>query len=1162
VAGAMILLGGAMKIMATMSWEEIAKGLVGIGGGLVAMAAGAKMMGPVTLIMGPALIALAFGLNILALAVKQFASLGWGDLVKGLVGVFGSLVALVVPLGALGLTAPLLVPVGIGLIGVAFAMNMLAGAVLAFGSLDLSTLAKGILGAAAALVALGIGIAAIPPHAALMGAGLILVAIALNGIAAALKVFGGMSVWAIAKGLVALGGSLGILAIGLTAMSGAALGAVTLGIAAAGLALLAPTLAFLGTLKWGTILKGLVAIALALGTVAIAGGLAGPGIAILGAALLPLGLALTAVGAATYFFAAAMQKLSATGTKGIAVFIAAITAFVAVLPKIIIDFLKGVVEILAEMAKLAPKIVNSLTKILNSIIQVVINSTPQLALAIGSLVDAFVQVIVRDSPKLIQAGFTIIMNLLRGVDQNMPEIMKRVTSIVLKFINGLASRASDLAEAGSRVIINFLTGLSKHATRITQTAVTVVTNFMAGLVSLPGRMARFALRAIRGFLLGIGDGIPGVVKAGVRIITRTLDGISSQFDEVARTATRFVVRFFNALGNRKNTRKMANAGFDCAINILKGITDAVKDDKKIEELVNAFFELGEAILEGLLNGVGEIAEKLKDKILAPLKWAAKQAEKVWEAFSPSRRTIRLGKAIVDGLGIGLRGMRATLANGITNPMAYAVKRNDSGRIFGKFLGREFKAGLTGGLFGGDTRSEPVKQIQGAFTALRAKLGEEQTKLRDKLRGDQEKLKQLLSQKDVDWAKVGKLQASIFGDKQALSRGQTASRRLMKSLNDERSSLGKLSKDYEAVSKKLEDARGELDKLKSAQAELVKSTADAYSQLPDADALVNDALAEAEMTAAERAEAQRKQDEQARKRAAIDQVAIYKDALEKQIAATKKYMDTLAKLRELGLDDTTYQKLLEKGTAGQEFASQLLSKGKDGIAAINELDSQLGSAAMNIAKKAGQDLYDAGIKAAQGLVEGLKKDKNEVKKAMEEIADQLVNAIRRKLKIKSPSQVFAKIGQFTGQGLVDGLGAASKDVQDAAGALGDGAAGALTNSLSKISDRVQDGIDSNPVITPVLDLTQLDKDVAKMPGLDNVVPITAAASYGQASAISQQSQPSDAAEEGSGEKITQVNFEQNNTSPKALDDVEIYRLTRNGLSQVKSALGIAGPIQQP
>jgi hypothetical protein len=379
---------------------------------------------------------------------------------------------------------------------------------------------------------------------------------------------------------------------------------------------------------------------------------------------------------------------------------------------------------------------------------------------------------------------------------------------------------------------------------------------------------------------------------------------------------------------------------------------------------------------------------------------------------------------------------------------------------------------------------------------------------------------------------------------------------MKSLRDEKAQLIRLGVEYEAVGKQLEKAKSALDELKSARDSAVSGWTDQYSSLPDIDSLVSDAMNRALMTAKERRDADRKKAKEDAARASIDQVALYKKALQDQIVATQKYMNTLGALRAAGLDDATYKKLLEKGTAGQEFADALLRAGPQGIAEINRLDKELAKVAGNIAKNAGRDMYQAGINAAQGLVNGLTQKQNAIRKAMQHLANEMVRALKKALHIKSPSQVFAKLGEFTAQGLVDGLTGSSKMVRDASMGLADDAANALTNSLANINSKMQNAIDSNPTVTPVLDLTQFQKDAAAMALDGNVIPITAAASYGQAAAISQQAlADQDALSWPGAARVIEFKFEQNISSPKALNDIEIYRQTRNQLSQVKSVLGI-------
>jgi tape measure domain-containing protein len=1153
LAASMVILAGAVKIFSTMSWGDLAKGLVGVGGGLAAISLGMKTMGAGTIVQAPALLVLAVALNAIALAVKQFASLNWGELAKGLTGVLGSLVAMISPITAAGPELTLAAP---GVIGIALALNMLAGAVLAFGKMDVKTLAKGLIAATIGLGAIGIAMNTIPPHAALLGAGLLIVAAGLTGIAGAVKIFGSMSVGGLAKGLIAMGGSLVILSVGLSAMSGALPGAAALTVAAAALALFAPTLAFLGTLNWSTIFKGMAAVALSLGTLSVAGALAAPGLIALGVALLPLGLAFVTVGAAAYLFAKALALLANDGTKGLGVMIAAITAFVAVLPTIIVGLVKGLLDIVGQIASLAPKIAVALGLIIDTLISVVIKEAPRLAQAIGALVEALLTVIVRDSPKLIQAGITLVLNLLRGIDNNISAVVSRAASIITKFLDGIASQAPALTAAGARFIVSFLNGIANHVGDIVASAAKIELNFIGGLLSLPAKVFGVAVKAIAKFVAGIASGIGNLIHSGVQIVVKVLNGVASAFGKIATTATRFVVRFFNAFGNRENVRRMVNAGFSAAINVLNGIADGIKNHDNLKRVIDAAVNVGVAIVEGVAKGLASLPGKLGEKLLSPLKSAVGTAKSLLDIGSPSKVFIKFGQWIVDGMAIGLGGMGIALSTGITKPLHAMLAANKDMKAFGQFLGGEFRTGLTGGLWN-DGKSDAQKQIEGAFTALKTKLGEEQQKLRDGVKSDEDKLNQLLDAKDKDWGQIKALETRIAQEKIALLQSSSASNTLIANMRGEQSALIQLAAQYTDLATQLDAAKQHLDQLKQDQLQAVQDYAKQFDTLPDINSLVDDAISQAQMTSAERWDAIRKKQEEDQQKASLNQVALYKQALQQQILDTQKYMDTLGKLRAAGLDDQTYKKLLDMGTAGQQFASQLLSSGPQGIKQINDLDAQLAQKSMDLAQNAAHQLYDAGIKAAEGLVKGLQDKQDAIRHTMEDIARSMIGAIKKSLGIKSPSQVFAELGQFSAQGFADGLVSSSNLVQDAATAIGSDAADALTKSLANVSDRVQNGINTDITITPVLDLTQVQKDASKIQDLSNVVPITAAASYGQASAISEETQArSDAAQASGGDTIIDLKLEQNNTSPKALDDIEIYRQTKNQLSQVKGALGLA------
>ncbi|MFC5946356.1 hypothetical protein, partial [Micromonospora harpali] len=138
-------------------------------------------------------------------------------------------------------------------------------------------------------------------------------------------------------------------------------------------------------------------------------------------------------------------------------------------------------------------------------------------------------------------------------------------------------------------------------------------------------------------------------------------------------------------------------------------------------------------------------------------------------------------------------------------------------------------------------------------------------------------------------------------------------------------------------------------------------------------------------------------------------------------AARKFADDLERLRKKGLDKDLLSSLAQKGVEGAgATVATLASASAADIRAINSQQAALESAAQRAGTTAGDAMYAAGIKAAEGLVKGLEKQQKKVKAAMLRIAKALEKAIRKALKIKSPSGLMAEVGQWIPPGLLEGV----------------------------------------------------------------------------------------------------------------------------------------------
>jgi tape measure domain-containing protein len=1127
LAGAIDILAIAVIALAQLSWEELAKGLGGVGAllGTIVLAVGPLSANSAGMVRaGIGITAIAIALTLLALAVKQFGGMNLSELGKGLGGVA---IGLGILIAGVRLLPPGMAITGAGLVAVAFGLKLLAGAVEKFGGMDWKTTGRGMIGIGAGLVIIAGAMRLMPGNMILMSAGLILVSVALGKIADAVAQMGGMSLGQMAKGLGTLAASLGILAAALYVMSGTLAGAAALGVAAAGLALLVPALVALGKQSWTQILKGMITLAAALTILGIAGALITPVIPSLlglGAALVLIGGGLALAGAGIFLVSAGLSALAVAGPTGVGVLLAAFVQLQEGIIKNVKLLILGLLEIVKALAKTAPQFVDALVKILDSLLDVIIKSSPKIAQAFDALINLAIKILNDNQAKIIQAGFNLLVALLQGIKNNIPQLVALVTDIIAKFLSSIASNLGKIITAGTQILTSLLKGISGAYASVVTTAIEIVTKFLGAIASNLGKIATAGLSMLTSLLKAISGKIGDVIALGTDIIVAFVRGVGNAGDRVVTAATTAIIKFIQTV-SRQSVR-LADEGAKAIIFFLNGVAGAI--NAHAGEMRSAGISVGVAIIDGMTWGLASKGAALARQAADIGHSAISALKHAVGAKSPSKEAYDVGSFVVEGFALGLENSTQAVssAEDMGNSVITAVKDlfqiTSPSKVMheiGQAVGQGFAEGIRGS----------ADDIKSAFTELNGKLTDAMTASRETIAKEQDKLDELRKAKKPDAEAIKAAQKIIAENEALLARSTAGHIALTKTLKDEKAELTGLANDYEKVGEKLKKAQEVLAEATKTREDAIKGFTEQYSTLPDI------IKTDAEGGVID------------------DQVGPYMTALENQAKAVTAYQATLQQLRKLGLDDATYQKLLKEGPEDQRFADQLLSGGKTAVASLNTLDSNLQKVSKTLATNAGKNLYQAGVDAAQGLVNGLKSKKSEIRETMEDIAREILNSLKKALKIKSPSEEFAEIGKFAMEGMAQGLSDSSKLVTDSLDEAAKDALAAMKSSMRNLSDVVNDEIDPNPVIMPILDLTQVRAQARELSTLTNVVPITASTSFGQAAIISSAQNVAQGDQPSAAPSGPSVVFEQNNYSPEALSDIEIYRQTRNQLSQLKSAL---------
>ncbi len=200
----------------------------------------------------------------------------------------------------------------------------------------------------------------------------------------------------------------------------------------------------------------------------------------------------------------------------------------------------------------------------------------------------------------------------------------------------------------------------------------------------------------------------------------------------------------------------------------------------------------------------------------------------------------------------------------------------------------------------------------------------------------------------------------------------------------------------------------------------------------------------------------------------------------------------------------------------------------------------------------------GVALVKGMANGILGSGGVVLDAALSVASSALESAKNFLGIGSPSRVFhEEVGRPIAQGMAGGIDRDAPLVVDAIDKMGHTAVDKLKSTMNGVSDVFKMEADMNPVIAPVLDLTNVTREANKMHSILATRPLRADVSYRRASDISSETRAAQGttADDSNTSPLKAVNLVQNNYSPKALSAIEIYRSTRNQLSLAKEALTV-------
>lgn len=210
-------------------------------------------------------------------------------------------------------------------------------------------------------------------------------------------------------------------------------------------------------------------------------------------------------------------------------------------------------------------------------------------------------------------GVAVLTTCLIGIAALVPQIMEIIGSMITSFIVYITENAPLVAEMVISILSSILTLMVELIPQLVETIATIIDSVLASLA----------------------EHLPSILESIVSIIMSILTCIRDHIGEIITVVSDIVVEILNALA--ENLPKLIQAGIDFVLSFIDGLGQAIEDNAErvretllglCEHILNAiliffgihspstkFAEIGENLIKGLINGIGDMAEAAVKKIV-------------------------------------------------------------------------------------------------------------------------------------------------------------------------------------------------------------------------------------------------------------------------------------------------------------------------------------------------------------------------------------------------------------------------------------------------------------------------------------------------------------------------------------------------------------------
>lgn len=352
------------------------------------------------------------------------------------------------------------------------------------------------------------------------------------------------------------------------------------------------------------------------------------------------------------------QELFNTGMTVITTIIEGITEHIGEVQEIFGEFISTILE---SISSNAPTLIEGGILIVTTLLEEIGNQIPQVIETAAEIITTFIQGIADNIDGILDAAGEIVGNFIEGVTQALPQIAEAAISLIQGFAEYIRENLPVIIETGLQMLTEFSASLRENVGLIVDAAIDLMLALAQGLADGLPAIIEYVPEIISNIANIINDNAPKILAAGIQIIATLALGLIQAIPTLIENIPKIISAIVDVI--------TAFNWIDLGGKIIKGLIDGIKSllgdvtttAKTIAENIKTVLDdlpgflkaIGEDLINGLVQGIKAGFTWVTDHIGQLVELVVGTIKNLFGIHSPSTVFAEIGENLIAGLLQGI-----------------------------------------------------------------------------------------------------------------------------------------------------------------------------------------------------------------------------------------------------------------------------------------------------------------------------------------------------------------------------------------------------------------------------------------------------------------------------------------------------------------------------